>query len=84
MFALYGELLNNDTAVLSHYGIKKDLSIVHLFPKLTVVIDRSSGGGENEDTSLCSNKNKNDNNANNNESAHIPQILRLCAFRLLV
>lgn len=69
-----GKLLNDDTAFLSHYGIEKDLSIIHLFPKPIVVIDRG-GGGNREDTSLCSSSNNNDNSANDNETAHIPQII---------
>jgi len=67
-----GKLLNEDTAFLSHYGIEKDLSIIHLFPKPNVVIDRSGG---RENTSLCSANNSNDNNANAHETAHIPQII---------
>jgi len=69
-----GKLLNEDTSCLSHYGIKRELSIIHLFPKPTVVIERSGGGDGGEDTSLCS-PTSNDNDANDNETAHIPQII---------
>jgi len=69
-----GKLLNDETACLDHYGIERDMAIIHLFPKPTVVIDRSGGGG-GEDTSLCSPSSNNNDNNNDHETAHIPQII---------
>jgi len=67
-----GKLLNEDTSLLSSYGIKNDLCFIHLFPKPTVVIGRSGGGGA-EDTSVCAPASSND--ENDTETAHIPQIV---------
>jgi len=69
-----GKLLNEDTSLLTSYGIKNDLCIIHLFPKPTVVIDRRGGGAE--DTSLCAPaSSNNDNDDSDTETAHIPQIV---------
>jgi len=68
-----GKLLKDDPSLLTSYGIKNDLCFIHLFPKPTVVIDRSGGGGA-EDTSLCAPASSNDEN-DTETAAHIPQIV---------